>query len=204
MSLIDLQKKIGVITDGKFGKNTLNAAMNFYKMDPIRAAHFFAQVGHETGNFKSFTENLNYSTKGLLLVFKKYFRTYEEASKYYRNPKKIASRVYANRMGNRDEESEDGWKYRGRGALQLTGKYNYEKFSNYIKDPSIIDNPSLVTDLYSFESAFFFFDENNLWSICDEGVNDDIILKLTKKINGGVNGLSHRKELTYKYFNWVK
>jgi len=201
MSLKSLQTKIGVTADGAFGPGTLKAAMKYYEMSPIRAAHFFAQTGHETGNFKLFVENLNYSAKSLQAVFGKYFPGNLEES-YARQPEKIASRVYASRMGNGDEASGDGWKYRGRGALQLTGKSNYQAFAEYLKKPDL--SPEAVADEYSFESAFFFFDRNKLWSICDAGINDDSILKLTKRINGGTNGLAHRSELTYKYYNWVK
>ena len=203
MSLISLQKKIGVTSDGKFGPNTLRAAMNFYKMSPERAAHFFAQTGHETGDFKLFTENLNYSAKALQAVFGRYFPG-KLSEAYARRPKAIANKVYANRMGNGDELSGDGWRYRGRGALQLTGTDNYKAFAKYLNNDSILTNPDQVADEYSFESAFFFFDNNNLWSICDMGVNDTSILKLTKRVNGGTNGLAHRSELTYKYYNWVK
>ena len=107
-------------------------------------------------------------------------------------------------MGNGDEKSGDGWKYRGRGALQLTGKSNYNAFSNYLKKPEIMQNPDLVATDYAFESAIFFFDNNKLWSICDLGINDSSILTLTKRINGGTNGLEHRSELTKKYYSWLK
>ena len=121
MSLKSLQEKIGVTADGSFGPGTMKAAMAFYKFTPIRAAHFFAQTAHETGEYKLFSENLNYSAQGLQGTFGKYFPgTLEES--YARNPEKIANRVYADRMGNGNEASGDGWKYRGRGALQLTGK----------------------------------------------------------------------------------
>jgi putative chitinase len=201
MSLKSLQTKIGVVADGVFGPGTLKAAMKYYEMSPVRAAHFFAQTGHETGNFKLFVENLNYSAKSLQAVFGKYFPGDLELS-YERQPEKIANLVYASRMGNGNEASGDGWKYRGRGALQLTGKSNYQAFAEYLKKPDLL--PEAVADEYSFESAFFFFDRNKLWSICDLGINDDSILKLTKRINGGTNGLDHRSELTYKYYNWVK
>ena len=201
MSLKSLQTKIGVVADGVFGPGTLKAAMKYYEMSPVRAAHFFAQTGHETGNFKLFVENLNYSAKSLQAVFGKYFPGDLELS-YERQPEKIANLVYASRMGNGNEASGDGWKYRGIGALQLTGKSNYQAFAEYLKKPDLL--PEAVADEYSFESAFFFFDRNKLWSICDLGINDDSILKLTKRINGGTNGLDHRSELTYKYYNWVK
>jgi putative chitinase len=195
MSVKLLQEKIGSTPDGIFGPNTLRKAMEFYKMTPERAAHFFAQTAHETGEYRLFSENLNYSSKGLQAVFGKYFPGNLEES-YARQPEKIANRVYGNRMGNGDEESGDGWKYRGRGALQLTGKNNYKAFSEYLEKPEILDNPDLVTEEYAFESALFFFERNNLWSICDKGINEDSIKKLTRRINGGYNGLEHREKLT--------
>jgi putative chitinase len=204
MSLKSLQEKIGVPADGAFGPGTLKAAMKFYKFTPARAAHFFAQTAHESGNFKAFSENLNYGAKGLLGIFKKYFPTEAKAAEYERKPEKIANLVYANRMGNGDEASGDGYKFRGRGALQLTGKDNYKAFADYMKQPEIMDNPDLVATKYSFESAIFFFDKNKLWTICDQGVNDASILALTKRINGGTHGLEDRKEKTYKYYEYVK
>ena len=204
MSLKSLQQKSGVTADGLFGPGTLKAGMAYYKFTPERAAHFFAQTAHETGNFKAFSENLNYGAKGLLGIFKKYFPTEAMALEYERKPEKIANRVYASRMGNGDEASGDGWKFRGRGALQLTGKSNYEAFANYLKKPEIMENPDLVATEYAFESAMFFFERNKLWDICDKGVNDDTILALTKRINGGTHGLDDRKEKTKKYYGWVK
>ena len=203
MSLKSLQEKVGVTADGAFGPGTLKAAMTYYKLTPVRAAHFFAQTAHETGEYKLFTENLNYSAQGLQGVFGKYFPGNLEES-YARQPEKIANRVYASRMGNGDEASGDGWKFRGRGALQLTGKSNYKAFADYLGKPEIMDNPDLVSTTYAFESAMFFFDRNKLWSICDKGVNDAAILELTKRINGGTNGLDHRKALTNKYYGYVK
>ena len=204
MSLKSLQEKIGVTADGAFGPGTLKAAMKFYKFTPARAAHFFAQTAHESGDFKAFSENLNYGAKGLLSIFKKYFPTEAKAAEYERKPEKIANLVYANRMGNGDEASGDGYKFRGRGALQLTGKDNYKAFADYMKQPEIMDNPDLVATKYSFESAIFFFDKNKLWSICDQGINDAAILALTKRINGGTHGLEDRKQKTYKYYEYVK
>jgi putative chitinase len=203
MSLKNLQSKIGVTADGAFGPGTLKAAMAFYKMTPERAAHFFAQTAHETGGFKAFSENLNYSADGLQKIFGKYFPGVLE-EQYARNPEKIANRVYADRMGNGSETSGDGWKYRGRGALQLTGKANYKAFSDYLKNPLIMEQPDLVAGELAFESAMFFFDKNKLWEICDKGVNKDTILALTKRINGGTHGLADREEKTIKYYGWLK
>ena len=204
MSLKSLQAKIGVAADGAFGPGTLKAAMAYYKMTPERAAHFFAQTAHESGNFKAFSENLNYGAAGLTGIFKKYFPTTEKALLYERKPEKIANLVYGGRMGNGDEASGDGFKFRGRGALQLTGKDNYKVFSEYLKKPEIMTNPDLVATEYAFESAIFFFDRNKLWDICDKGVNKDTILALTKRINGGTHGLADREEKTLKYYGYLK
>jgi putative chitinase len=203
MSVKALQAKIGATPDGAFGPKTMKAAMEFYKLSAVRAAHFFGQTSHETGEFKTFSENLNYSAAGLKKIFKKYFNDLT-ALAYARNPEKIANKVYGNRMGNGDEASGDGWKFRGRGALQLTGKSNYEAFAKYLCKPEILIKPEMVADEYAFESAMFFFDKNKLWDICDRGVNEDSMLKLTKRINGGTNGLEHRKALTIKYYNLIK
>lgn len=204
MSLKSLQAKMGIAADGAFGPGTLKAAMAYYKMTPERAAHFFAQTAHESGGFKTFSENLNYGAAGLTGIFKKYFPTNEKALLYERKPEKIANLVYASRMGNGDEASGDGYKFRGRGALQLTGKDNYKVFSEYLKNPEIMTNPDLVATEFAFESAIFFFDRNKLWDICDKGVNKDTILALTKRINGGTHGLADREEKTLKYYGYLK
>jgi putative chitinase len=205
MSLKSLQTKIGVTADGAFGPGTMKKAMEFYKFTPERAAHFFAQTAHESGGFKAFSENLNYSADGLNKIFPKYFKNAgRDANAYARNPEKIANVVYSSRMGNGDEASGDGWKFRGRGALQLTGKSNYQAFADYLKKPEIMTNPDLVANELSFESAIFFFDKNKLWDICDKGVNKDTILALTKRINGGTHGLADREEKTMKYYGYVK
>jgi putative chitinase len=203
MSLKSLQERAGVAADGAFGPGTMKAGMALLKLTPVRAAHFFAQTSHETGGFKAFSENLNYSASGLQGIFGKYFPgTLEES--YARQPEKIANRVYASRMGNGNEASGDGWKYRGRGALQLTGKANYKAFADYLGKQEIMETPDLVATTYAFESAMFFFERNKLWSICDQGINDAAILALTKRINGGTHGLEDRKVKTYKYYEYVK
>jgi len=203
MSLVNLQQKIGVTADGAFGPGTFKAAAAFYKLSPDRAAHFFAQTAHESGGFKAFSENLNYGAKGLRGIFGKYFPTDALARAYERKPGKIANRVYANRMANGPETSGDGWKYRGRGALQLTGKANYQAFADYIGRPDVMTNPDLVAGELCFESALWFFDKNKLWGICDQGTGDNAILALTKRINGGTHGLDDRKQKTKKYAAWL-
>jgi len=203
MSLKKLQDKIGVKSDGEFGPITLKKAAEYYKMSPERAAHFFGQTAHETGNYATFSENLNYSADGLKKIFGKYFPN-NLAESYARQPEKIGSRVYANRMGNGDEASMDGFLFRGRGALQTTGKSNYKALSGYLKKPEIMTNPDLVANEFAFESALYFFESNKLWAITDKGVNAETILALTKRINGGTNGLDHRTELTNKFYIWLK
>jgi putative chitinase len=205
MSLKSLQEKAGVAADGAFGPGTMKAATAFYKFSPVRAAHFFAQTAHETGGFKAFSENLNYSADGLNKIFPKYFKNAgRDAAPFARNPEKIANIVYASRMGNGDAASGDGWKFRGRGALQLTGKANYEAFAKYLGNDEVLTNPDSVATKYAFESAMFFFERNKLWAICDKGINDAAILELTKRINGGTHGLEDRKTKTYKYYEYVK
>ena len=203
MSLTALQKKIGVTADGAFGPGTLKAAATYFKMSPVRAAHFFAQTGHESGGFKAFTENLNYNPDTLRRVFPKYFKTDTEAAMFARKPEKIANRVYGGRMGNGPESSGDGWKFRGRGALQLTGHDNYKMLSEYLKRPDVMSNPNLVAGELAFESAMWFFDRNKLWPICDKGINDAAIVELTKRINGGLHGLEDRSARTHQYAKWL-
>ena len=160
----------------------------------LRLAHFFAQVLHESGCMRFDMENLNYSSDALQRVFGKYFTTKEEANGYARNPEKIANRVYAGRMGNGDETSGDGWKYRGRGLIQLTGRSNYKAFADWIGDARVMDEPDLVSTEYAVHSAVFFWDRNDLNRLADK---DDVVA-VTTRINGGVNGLAHRRELLNK------
>jgi putative chitinase len=203
MSLAKLQAKIGVTADGAFGPGTLKAAAAHYKLNKNRAAHFFAQCAHESGNWRATSENLNYGAKGLRGIFGKYFPTDALAKAYERQPAKIANRVYANRMGNGPESSGMGFKFRGRGFLQLTGHDNFKAFADYIDRPDVMDNPDLVAGELAIESALWFFDKNKLWSICDQGINDAAILALTKRINGGTHGLDDRKLKTKKYAAWL-
>lgn len=166
----------------KFGINT-----------PLRLAHFLAQCSHESGGFKVFVENLNYSADSLLKVFPKYFKDKATADAYARKPEKIANRVYANRMGNSDEASGDGFKYRGRGAVQLTGKDNYKAFSDFIGE-DCVSNPDLVSSKYILSSAAFFFHKNNLNAISDKGATPDVVASVTKRVNGGTHGLQDRQQ----------
>lgn len=168
----------------------------------LRLAHFLAQCSHESGDFKAVSENLNYSSKGLQATFGKYFPG-NLADLYARQPEKIASRVYANRMGNGDEKSRDGWKFRGRGYIQLTGKSNYESFTKFIGEDCVA-NPDLVATKYPLASAAFFFNNNKLWSICDKGATEADVTAVTKRVNGGTNGLADRLKHFNQYWNLLK
>ena len=159
---------------------------------PLRLAHFLSQCAHESGGFKLVRENLNYSADGLLKVFPKYFKDMATANSYARKPEKIANRVYANRMGNGDEASGDGFKYAGKGYIQLTGKDNYKQFSEFIKEDCVA-NPELVATKYPLTSAAFFFHKNKLWEICDKGQSSDVVALVTKRVNGGTHGLADRQ-----------
>jgi putative chitinase len=161
--------------------------------NPLKLSHFLSQCAHESGNFKFLNENLNYSADGLRKIFPKYFPTIEAANKYARQPEKIANKVYGNRMGNGDEASGDGFKFRGRGYIQLTGKDNYAAFDKFVDD-DIMTNPDLVSTKYPLTSAAFFFHKNKLWDICDKGHGDDVVLAVTKRVNGGSHGLADRQE----------
>lgn len=170
-----------------------------YKIDkPLRLAHFLSQIAHESGDFKFVSENLNYSSEGLLKTFPKYFKDKATADKYARNPEMIGSRVYASRMGNGDEASKEGFKFRGRGYLQLTGKDNYKAFTTFIGEDCVLI-PDLVATKYPMDSAIWFFDKNGLWAICDKGDSLSVITELTKRINGGTHGLDDRANKFKKY-----
>ena len=157
----------------------------------LRLSHFLSQCAHESGNFKFLTENLNYSADGLLKIFPKYFKDKATADAYARKPEKIGSRVYANRMGNGDEASGEGFKFRGRGYIQLTGKDNYKQFGAFVGE-DLVANPDLVATKYPLTSAAFFFDKNKLWDICDKGDTPEVVTLVTKRVNGGTHGLEDR------------
>lgn len=173
-----------------------DTAARFGITTPLRLAHFLAQCGHESGGFKATQENLNYSAKGLCGIFRKYFPSVTVAMQYERKPEKIANRVYASRMGNGNEASGEGWKYRGRGYIQLTGKENYKAFDATVPE-DIISNPDLVATKYALASAAFFFKKNGLWAICDRGADMGTVTAVTKRVNGGTIGLADRQ----KHFN---
>ena len=167
-----------------------DTAAKFNITNTLRLAHFLAQCGHESGGFKAVSENLNYGATGLQSIFKKYF-TAQTAAEYQRKPEKIANIVYANRMGNGNQASGDGYKFRGRGYIQLTGKDNYTSFDKTVED-DILANPDLVATKYPLSSAAFFFNKNGLWAICDKGADDATITAVTKRVNVGTIGLADR------------
>ena len=173
-----------------------------YKINTVeRISHFLAQINYESGYMNYVEENLNYSAKQLLKVFPKYFKTIDEAKEFEYKGEKIANKVYANRMGNGDEQSGDGYRYRGRGLIQLTGKNNYLKFSKWYNDSKIfVDSPDLLLQpQFAVLSAFFYWDTHKLNDYIVDNVDDYTICKvITKKINGGYNGLEERFRLYKK------
>ena len=176
-----------------------DTAAKFGITNVLRLAHFLSQCGHESGGFKAVNENLNYSADGLKKIFPKYFPGNISES-YARNPEKIASKVYGGRMGNGDEASKEGWKFRGRGYIQLTGKANYTAFDKLVEE-DILANPDLVATKYPLASAAFFFQSNGLWSICDKGSDDATVTAVTKRVNGGTIGLPDRLKHFKEYYS---
>jgi len=201
-ALKSLQSKCGCSSiDGSFGPNTARAIVKHYELSPKRGAHLLGQVVHESGSFKLTRENLNYSVESMMRVWPSRFPTKESAEPYAKNPKALADKVYSGRMGNKEGE---GHKWIGRGFLQLTGFNNVRSFASDMRLPEVMDDPTLLEKEYAMDTAIWFFQKNNLWKICDEGVNDNVIKKLTKKINGGYTGLDHRIKETNKIYEWVK
>ncbi len=198
---LNIEKLKGHIPDAVLAQIPDTAA-KFNITNNLRLAHFLSQCGHESGGFKAVSENLNYSADGLKKIFGKYFPGNLNES-YAKQPEKIASRVYGNRMGNGDEASKEGYKFRGRGYIQLTGKANYTKFTQFIGE-DCVSNPDLVATKYPLASAAFFFDSNKLWAICDRGADDATITSVTKRVNGGTLGLSDRIKHFKEYYNLLK
>lgn len=181
----------------------LLAVTTEYRLNsPLRLAHFLAQCAHESANFSVVEENLSYTADRLLVVFKKYFPTKEIANQYARNPKKLASYVYANRLGNGGEETEDGWRFRGRGFIQLTGRDNYANFDKTVND-NIILNPGLVATKYPLTSAAWFWKLKKLNEIADLGASDNEVALITKKVNGGYIGLAERIKLFNQFYKLI-
>jgi putative chitinase len=168
--------------------NRLPEVIKRYEINtPKRLAHFISQCGHESGGFKVFSENLNYSAEGLLKTFPKYFNA-ETAAAYARKPERIANRVYANRMSNGNEESGDGWRFRGRGCIQLTGRANYTAYDQAVPE-NVLENVDLVAGAMALDSAGWFWKTNGLNKIADAGD----VTAVTKRVNGGTHGLADRQ-----------
>lgn len=195
-----------LVADGVIGKKTLAKFKEVLGLNNEELAHFLGQCAHESGNFTITEENLNYSAARLRTVFPRHF-DYLESFKFEHEGERIANKVYANRMGNCDEASGDGWKYRGRGLIQLTGKNNYKAFAKYINNNDVIDNPEIVSSKYALESAKFYFDINNIWKYCDK-VNYSSCLSVSRVINLGTyitkkmpNGFEERFNKTIEFYN---
>ena len=198
---LNIDKLKGHIPDAVIAQIPETAA-KFNITNNLRLAHFLSQCGHESGGFKAVSENLNYSADGLKKIFPKYFPG-NLAESYARNPEKIASKVYGGRMGNGDETTKEGFKFRGRGYIQLTGKANYTNFAKFIGEDTVA-NPDLVATKYPLASAAFFFDSNKLWAICDKGADDATVTAVTKRVNGGTIGLPDRIKHFKEYYNLLK
>jgi putative chitinase len=195
---LNIDKLKGHIPDAVIAQIPETAA-KFNITNNLRLAHFLAQCGHESGGFKATQENLNYSADGLKKIFPKYFPG-NIAESYARNPEKIASKVYGGRMGNGGEETKEGYKFRGRGYIQLTGKENYTSFAKSIGEDTVA-NPDLVATKYALASAGWFFSKNGLNAIADKGADDATVTAVTKRVNGGTIGLPDRIKHFKEYYH---
>jgi putative chitinase len=187
---MDISKLKGHVPDAVISQ--LPEVMEKFQINtPLRIAHFLSQCGHESGNFKVVNENLNYGAKGLLGLFKKYFPTEAKALEYERKPEKIANLIYGGRMGNGVEATGEGYKYRGRGYIQLTGKDNYSAFDKVVAE-DIVANPDLIATKYPLLSAAWYWNSRKINAVCDQGATEEVVKKVTKLVNGGDIGLADR------------
>jgi putative chitinase len=201
LAMQKLQERIGASTDGSFGPNTARAITKHFSLSAERSAHLLGQASHESGGFTRVCESLYYSSPDRIKkVWPTRFKTVSDAEPYARNPKALADKVYSNRMGNGENE---GSVFIGRGFLQLTGKDNYRSFASDMRLPEVMTDPSLIETDYAFETAYWFFEKNNLFKIADGGVDIDTIEKITKRVNGGYHGLQDRIDQTQKVYNWL-
>ena len=207
----DFQKKIGVNPDGRWGPQTYRAGAKYLSLNNAEAAHFFGNCAHETGDFTVFSENLNYRAEALMRQWRKHFPNSIVARAYAHQPEKIANRAYANRMGNGNEASGDGWKYRGRGAIQTTGKDNYQDFADS-GHPEVMDNPGLLADELAFEAGSFFFRHNKIYRDCQD-IRPNTIINVRSLLNrgrpwspgeptSGIIGLNDVLIRVPKYYGW--
>lgn len=195
-----LQKRIGVKPDGAFGPKTAKAIAQHFSLTPTQAAHFLGQVYHESAGMRLTEENLHYRASTICRVWKKRFPTLEDAEPYAGNPRKLANKTYGGRMGNTAEG--DGWRYRGRGFIQLTGKNNYRAFANSIGRDDVLDKPDIVAGELAMESALFYFTKNGLFDAMPD-VSMATIKNITRRVNGGHHGLKERAAWTTKIYSWL-
>jgi len=195
-----LQEKVGVDADGSFGPNTARAIAKHYELSSLEAAHLLGQAHHESGGFKKTTESLYYSTpERIQAVWPTRFDTVEDAEPYAKNPKALADKVYGGRMGNLGE----GFLWRGRGFLQITGRDNYRLFASDMRLPDVMDDPDLCSNEYAFETALWYFKTNFLFRTAIKGVSDEVVRKITRRVNGGYHGLEDRMNQTTKIHGWL-
>ena len=197
-----LQDKVGVGADGHFGKNTAKAIAQHYELSNERAAHLMGQASHESGHWRHTRENLNYSAESMMRVWPSRFPDLASCEGYSRNPTALANKVYGGRMGN-DANTNEGALFSGKGYLMITGKNNYRAFSSDMGLLEIMTDPDLVAEDYAFDTAMWFFNKNKLFDIADDGVNDETILKITRRVNGGTHGLTDRTGETKKIYEWL-
>ena len=211
-SPLNINKLKGIVPDSVISQ--LPGVINKFNINSsLRLAHFLSQCAHESGNFSVVFENLNYSESGLINIFKNDLDINKDrilsdlekrkAKELQRNPQRIANFVYANQNGNGGESTGDGWKFRGRGYIQLTGRENYKRFTQFI-GVDALNSPDIVANTFPLASAAFFFSSNSLWSICDKGSSDAVVLALTKRVNGGTNGYDMRLKEFKKFYNILK
>ena len=199
---MDISKLKGHVPDAVIAQ--IPEVMEKFQINtPLRLCHFLAQCGHESGNFKAVNENLNYGAKGLLGLFKKYFPTEAKAKEYERKPEKIANLIYGGRMGNGPEASGEGYKFRGRGYIQLTGKDNYSAFDKVVAE-NILETPDLVATKYPLLSAAWFWNSRKLNELADKGATDAEVTSITKKVNGGTIGLEDRIKHFKEFYALLK
>jgi len=195
-----LQERCGVAADGAFGPNTARAIAKHFDLSPNRAAHLLGQAAHESAGFTITKENLYYSTpERIQAIWPSRFETIADAEPYAKNPQALADKVYGGRGGNNGE----GYKWRGRGFIQLTFRDSYRSFASDMRVPEVMEDPSLVETEYAFESAYWFFDKNGLFRMADNGIGTDNIKAITKRVNGGYHGLDDRIAQTQKIYGWL-
>lgn len=195
MSVKIIQKHVGAIQDGIIGNETLSKFRQKYGISKAMTAHFFGNIDHESGGFRIVRENMNYSASRLLQVFPKYF-TKETAAQYAHKTELIGNRVYGGRMGNAPDE---GYKFRGRGFLQTTGRNNYTRLGDFL-GVDLIKSPDLVATKYPLESAIFFFQSNKLFHLVND-ISELSIQKVRRRVNGGINGINDVRNKVHKYYN---